>query len=228
MIGKAQFYRNFVVYSVKEDAFSFLGGRDELADPQRVSPTMHFLLGAMAGATFGAIGSMAWFREGSADNGALVADLRKMLDCADLVGIRLKDGMVVLRLVIDADDLSGHALVDRFAIIHQRTIDFQKYALTILKTWFKETKSPTISQGIVVFSQHNQAKKFVADCGNKCKHSTFWRGTRTQPWVIDLQEETVVRCAGFRQLSSALPLDSEKALSGIFRVTLQPTEIPPA
>ncbi len=217
MIEKSIFFNNLVDYSVKDEDFSFLGAADELDAPQKMSSRMQFALGAAAGVAFGIFGGMAsGYMKGSADYDALIADLRKMLDCSDVIGIRLKDGMAVLRLGIDADELTGEALIGRFAIIHERATEFRKYAYTIMRSWINETKLPTVSQGVVVFSKHQKAKQFIQQHGDKCKHYTFWKGVRTQPWVVDLQEEVITRCSGLWQLANMLPLDSEKARAGLF------------
>jgi hypothetical protein len=210
MIEKARFFRQFVDYSVKEEDFSFLGDGDTLAEPKRMSAPMQLLanvLGGLSGIPGG---------EGIADKDALVADLRKMLDCSDVVGVRLKDGPVVLRLGIDADQMSGEALIGRFAVIHERIVEFRKYAYTIVRSWIMEGKMSTIAQGVVVFSEHQKAKQFIEHYGDKCRHSAFWKDTITQPWIVDLEDEMITSLAGFWQHARMLPLNSEKARVGFF------------
>jgi hypothetical protein len=215
MIDKAKCFQQFIDYSVKEEGFSFLGGGDEFAEPQRMTSRMQFLLEAAtsAAAYSGFVGG--GYMKGSLDNAALVADLRKMLDCADVIGIRLKDGLVVLKLGIDADNLPGEALVGRFAIITERTVKFREYACAISRFWNMKATAP-ISQGVVVLSDPRKAQQFIEEYGDKCKHSTFWKNVYTQPWVVDLHNEKITRCGGLRRLMSTLPLDSEKARAGFF------------
>ncbi len=48
----------------------------------------------------------------------LIADLQKMKEYCDLIAINLKFGSAQIRMMIDADEISGETLVGRFAMIH--------------------------------------------------------------------------------------------------------------
>lgn len=120
----------------------------------------------------------------------LIADLQRMNDYCDLIGINLGYGSLI-RTVIDADNISGETLIGRFAMMHERGRNFQKYAMTLRKSWvWGETKAGTAIQGIVTFSSHKKARECCQNYAEKCKH--VW-GVGTYPWIVDLEDEEITR-----------------------------------
>jgi hypothetical protein len=213
-MNKSEFFPNLLDYS-KADGFSFLVPGEGFDDPKRLSGGKQMLISAVAGVAFGLIGSLSSGYMDKTQKDGLVAELLKMHEYCGLVGIKLSDGPVLLRLGIDADDISGEALVGRFAMIHERAYDFRKYAPSVMRTIWNDGKLATVAQVVIVFSTHKRAREFTQTLADKCKHTAIWKKVYTQPWVIDLEDEEVTR---FRQpLSDLMTRDSEKLKAGLFR-----------
>jgi len=213
-MNKSEFFPNLIDYS-KDEGFSLLVPGEGFDDPKRLSGGKQMLISAVAGVAFGLIGSLASGYMDKTQKDGLVADLRKMQEYCDLIGIKLSDGPVLVRLGIDGDDISGEALIGRFAMIHERAYDFRKYAPSVMRTIWNDGKLSTVAQVLVTFSAHKRAKEFVQNVANKCKHTATWKKVFTQPWVVDLEDEEITR---FRQpLSDLMTRDSEKLKAGLFR-----------
>jgi hypothetical protein len=144
------------------------------------------IIGAAALAAVALGGRLIYYGSGkSADKDRMIGDLQRMPYC-DFVGVKLSSGTVQLRLGINSDNLSGEALVGRFAMIHERAIDFRKYA---------SMNPSALTEVFTTFSSHKRAREFIQNFADKCKHLAYKKMTRTFPVVIDLEDEDITSFA---------------------------------
>jgi hypothetical protein len=200
---KTDFFRHILQYSQNE-GFSFLSPEQPFNDPKRMSAGKQLMVAGAA--TVAGLISGTFVTSGTGYNGqkkeVLVADLQRISEYCDLVGIKLESGAAFLRLLIDADDLLGETLVGRFALIHERAPEFQKYAMVMVRSWlWGDNVLGTALQVLTVFSLHSKAKHFIQSYADCCKHSSKHSRNgfikiggglvQTYPWVIDLEDETI-------------------------------------
>jgi hypothetical protein len=220
-MNKSDFFENCIDY-FKREGFAFYVPNESFADPEEISlkrqigfklaigvgmalagyPELGFLMGTNAGLV------------SDKDKDSLVADLQKIKNYCDFVGIKLSNGPVVLRLGIDGDDISEESMIGRFAIIHERAHDFIKYSASLLKSRFGDNKFSTHTSVVVVFSTHKKAKYFNENLAGKCKHTAFWKKVYTHPWVVDLEDEEIKR---HRELDGLFGGNLKKLKSELFR-----------
>ena len=213
-MNKSEFFLNLLDYS-KDEGFSLFVPREGFDEPKRLSGGKQTMIAVAAGAAFGLIGTLSSGYLDKTDKPLLVADLQRMQNYSTVIGIKLRDGPVFLRLGIDADEISGETLVGRFAMIHERAYDFRKYAPSLMRTIFSDGKLATVAQVVVTFSEHSRAREFIQTYADKCKHTAGWKKVYTQPWVVDLQDEEITR---FRHpLSNLMTRDSDRLKAGLFR-----------
>ena len=220
---KLVFLNNLVEYS-KGENFSFLSPDQNFADPKRMSGGKQALFAGLAGLYGGllfggGVGYSAQKKE------ALTNDLRQMSEYCDLIAIKLDTGAAIVRMIIDADTVTGESLVGRFAMIHERGSTFRKYSLVVLRNWILgDQTAGTFLQVITVFSSHKQAQEFTQTYADKCLHKTRGMVTNrggllaTYPWVADLEDEDVTPIA--TKWLGMLPqtgMFSEKYKTGFFR-----------
>jgi hypothetical protein len=200
---KTDFFKRILQYSQNE-GFSFLSPETHFADPKRMSGGKQMLIAGM-GTVAGLIsGQFVISGAGYSDQKqeALMADLRRISEYCDLIGVKLDTGPAILRMLIDADDIPGEALVGRFAMIHERASDFEKYSLVIAKNWlYGNATSGVYLQVLTVFSLHSKARHFIQTYADKCTHRSKHTSNGiikiggglllTCPWVVDLEDETV-------------------------------------
>ena len=192
-MNKADFYLNFIESHTKSD-FSFVTPDAAFQEPKKLSSAQQTVikivqgaaLSILQGSALGMFGGLATGYFGKTSKDELIADLKMMNQYCDLVGVHLASGLVWLRLAIDADELAYEILVDRFALIHQRTHDFRKYSLSLFSN-----KMPTRAEVIVAFSSQQRAKEFSDKFAKRCKHWAYWKQVMTYPWVADLEDEKV-------------------------------------
>jgi hypothetical protein len=199
-MNKSDFVKNFLKFS-KDEGFSFLSPDQHFDDPQKLPGGRQAIMAGIIGAgmsavlgggaiTGGLFGAGVGYQDKKKDE--VIADLRRISEHCDLVGIKLNDGAAVVRLLIDAEDVSGEALVGRCAMIHQRGADFQKYSMVIMKNWlFGDTTVGTYIQVVLMYGTHRNAKYFIQNCAESCKHTK--KQLYTYPWVIDLEDEELTR-----------------------------------
>jgi hypothetical protein len=211
-MDKVDFYKNLVDASSIEQRFIFLDDAGYLPAPKRLSPAQAFgtlfAVGALLGA--GGVARVPQVARGNDDVSALAAELRKYKPVADVVGVSLRTGRITLRLGIDANDLPLDYIIRLFSAIHQHSISLTKYADS-----FGYTLS--IAQGLILFSQHSRAKHFSDHIAVKCMHGSGSGPVITQPWVVDLEDESVTTCARFWQSRRHLPLDAKGMLPRLFQ-----------
>jgi len=215
-MNKSEFFSNFVECS-EGKGFSFFAPDEQFRDPEKPSVgtqiKQQIWKSALTSVVGAALGLNARFfpgglnssRLGQAERNTLIADLRALYDQCDLVGIKLDSGPVLLRLGIDADHISDESLVARFAIVHERTHAFMKYASTILY----DTKYGVWSKVATVFTSHERANLFVKNFASKCRRRTFRKKVYTTPWIIDLEASEITRVGDilldlFRRRSESL------------------------
>lgn len=195
------FIPNFIEHS-KSEGYSFLIAVDQFSEPQKASMGRQALIAAAAATAFTAafgggavVGAIAGSNVGYSDKirkEDLVADLQRMKEYCDLIGINLSYGATIVRMMIDADTVSGETLVGRCAMIHERGLDFRKYALTIAKSWlWGDTKAGTVIEVVMTFSTHKLAREFLQNYADKCKYSR--KGVTAYPWIVDLEDHEITR-----------------------------------
>ena len=184
---------------MQERGFSFLTSNSEFNTPEKQSGSSQIkqqvvlvATAAIVGAVFGMrtkvfLGDINSSELSLAERNALVASLEKLRSKCDLVGIKLDDGIVNLRLAIDADKISNESIVELFAVIHQQAHDFKKFASVIMYN----TKFPVLAFVFVIFDSHKRAKLFIENYAGKCRHHAFRISVKTEPWVIDLENEEI-------------------------------------
>jgi hypothetical protein len=177
----------------KGEGYTFLIPGVQLDNPIQLSGGKQALVAAAAGMAFGLLGSLSSGYMDKVDKEVLKKDLQRLYDYCDLAGIHLSSGNVVLRLVMDGDNLSNETIVGRFAMIHERAYDFRKYAMTFLRSVVSDGKLSTYAIVLMAFSSHKRTKDFINGYADKCKHTAFWKKVRTQAWVIDLEDEEITR-----------------------------------
>ena len=196
-----EFVPNFIEYS-KSEGFGFYIPTDQFSGLPKASGKSQMFLAAAASAAFttifggGAIvGAIAGGNVGYSNKISkeeLVADLQKMKEYCDLIGIKSNTGGMNVRMMIDADGISGETLVGRCAMIHERGLDFRKYAMTIAKSWiWGDSRLPTTIEVVMTFSTHKLAREFLQNYADKCKHSK--KGVMAYPWIIDLEDHEITR-----------------------------------
>ena len=213
-MNQQEFLINVFDYS-KSEGFSFLATDGEFEDPKRLSGAKQALVAAVAGAAFGLLGSLSSGYMKETDKACLIGDLKRMMELCDAVGIKLSDGNVLIRLVINADNVADETLVGRFAVVHERAYDFRKYAMSLMRSIWNDGKLPTVAQVIVAFSTHRRAKVFSENFADKCKHTAIWKKVYTQPWIVDLEDEDIQRLR--QPLSDLVSRGSDKIKAGFFR-----------
>jgi len=100
--------------------------------------------------------------------------------------------------------------------MHEYVFRFKRYASTVPGA----PHPMIIAQGAIVFSEHRKAKQFVDQFASRCVYCpSHYRAT--QPWVIDLEDETVIKCVSFWTAGSRYhPLNSKKMLPRLFQKRL--------
>jgi hypothetical protein len=221
-VDKGHFLENLVEASVIEDGFVFLNDNGELPPPKKTSTAAQVGIAAgIVAATVAANvlvgGNVRVFTPrplipGSQDHNALVGDLSWLKTVSQIVGVRICHGAVVLRLSIDADILPIETIIGRFAVIHEYAFRLCRYS----ESYAGSPHPMIITQGAILFSEHKKAKQFAEQFVKTCIHrpSSF---RVTQPWIIDLDDEVVIKCVNVWQLGHTCPLNSKKMLVRLFQ-----------
>lgn len=225
------FCRNLIEASMVEQGFLFLDEEGHLPSPKRLSDMK--AAGVQAGITAGAmialvslslltgaggIAKIPLFGRGTKNIDAIARELAKYKSVSEFIGIKLKTGSIVLRLVINADDLSMQAIIHRLALIHKHSVTLRNY----VDSFGGRDRVMSLSQGVLLFSAHSRAKEFSSSFAATC----LWHDPRfhnSQPWVVDLEDQTVTTSAGaFRWISylnRLAPLDSKGMLQRLFQAS---------
>jgi hypothetical protein len=208
-MNKSDFFKNFLDYS-KREGFSFFISGEQFNDPEKLSSSrqmMNKLMFAAAVGIGGAIGgapasglglSIAILNPGDlnpVERQALISDLEIVHNHCDFIGIKISNGPALLRLGIDADDISDESLIGRFAIRHEQAYKFRKHSSSLFRNRVSKNVATfaVYAQIVVVFSTHKRARNFIQNSANKCSHSAFWQKVYTSPWIVDLEDEDIKR-----------------------------------
>ena len=187
-MNQLDFFLNLLEYSQKE-GFKFYFPEEQFEEPKQLSLGMK-LFAAAAASTYAPLGAFSIGRRDNTNKEDLIADLERMREFADLVGIK-NAGVAVVRLGINADNIPLEALIGRFALIHERVRDFRKYAPSIMvRSIFSDGKVKPMAQVVVAFSAHKKAREFIQNYADKCKHVGLFEKAVTYAWVIDLEDES--------------------------------------
>jgi len=222
---KEVFCRNLIEASMVEQGFLFLDEEGHLPSPKRLSDMK--AAGVQAGITAGAmialvslsvltgaggIAKLPLFGRGNQNIDAIAHELAKYKSVSDFIGIQLKTGSVVLRLVLNADDLSTQTIIHRLALIHNQSVTLRNYVDSL----GRRDHVMSLSQGILLFSTHSRAKEFSSSFAATCLwHDPHFH--KSQPWAVDLEDQTVTTSAGLFQWKRLAPLDSKGMLQRLFR-----------
>ncbi len=182
---KTDFLANLIDHSQAE-GFSFLTPDGNVSDPKRMSEGRQMVVRLIQGAAFGLLGGIVGYTETRKQE--LIRDLTAFSAHGDLAGINLTQGTVILRIVIDADGLTDDTLVGRFTLIHESAHNFRRYGLST----FSGNMSTHVHV-ILLFSSHERADAFGKRYGKKCSQWSFWKKVLTNPWIIDLEREELIR-----------------------------------
>jgi hypothetical protein len=187
-MNKEDFVFNHLNYS-KTVGFSFLKPNQQFDDPKKLSQGMQTIMSAMMSAGFGVlIGSGVGYGNHSKDE--LVADLQRMNEYCNLIGLNLEGGICSVQLVIDGDELSFETLIGRFSMIHERIYSFRKYSMVIMKNWiFGNTTCGTHAQVVIYFSSSKKAQEFHRISSKQCTHTDPGKQVYTFPVVVDLEDK---------------------------------------
>lgn len=232
-VNKADFYQNLVEASTIEQRFIFLDRSGHLPAPKRISTASAttaqgaLMIGAAAGLTVlgallgsGSFARVPLFSRGSEDVRALAVELSKYRAIADVIGVMLRTGQFTLRLGIDPGHFSTDDIIGLFSIIHQHVTQLSRFA----DSFRGEVHS--VAQGLILFAERSRAKQFIENIAEKCMHGSIapaYRGgprVVTQPWVVDLEDEKLTTCAGWRQFRRQVPLDAKAMLPRLFQKRL--------
>jgi len=193
MIPKSEFVRRILEVSVKS-GYSFLTP-DGLKVPERVSERNRFIASLITGVGFclaggGAIGAAiagagVGQTFGKLENEKIAKALRRLSEYCDIAGIHLKNGLSMLRLIIDADTLSDSEIIGRSLLIQERASDFKEFSMNSVGG----RNMGTLAQMVLLYTDHARAAQF-SKVAKKCKHRS-WGGVTTCPLVADLEAETV-------------------------------------
>jgi hypothetical protein len=167
---KEVFCNNLVEASMVEQGFVFLDQDGHLPKPKRLSETKAAAqqLGITAGAMIALVslslltgaGGMArvpLFGRGNQNIDAIAQELAQYRTVSNFIGIQLKTGSVVLRLVVDGDGLAMPSIIDRLALIHNQSVALRSYT----DTFGRRDKVMSMSQGIILFSARSRAREFT-------------------------------------------------------------------
>lgn len=124
-------------------------------------------------------------RSNAADS-EVKAELVKLGELCDLIGINLAGGSVHLVLFVHSDDLTDEATIGKCHLIRDRLTPFKKFAMRI--GWSKLTVSATV---FFVFSNSEKAFHFRKSVQEHCKHFALFNKVWVLPWGIDLAAKSV-------------------------------------
>lgn len=134
------------------------------------------------------------------------AEIVKLRQLCDLVGIRLDTGPAILALFIYADDLSDDQMIGRSILILEQMKSFRDFTMKI--GWSKMGVSARV---FYVFSDSNKAFHFRQSVQEHCKHGEFFKKIYVRPWGVDLSAKSVWAHKGFPDLNLK-PADIEAKL----------------
>jgi hypothetical protein len=198
-MNKAEYFCD-LVKRLQARGYSFLLAHQpfELPKQMQMSGVAKFAVSAMAGIAggiaAGPLGGMVGALGAgtrSNDKTRLVADLGRIKEHCDLVGINLSSVYTLLLVALDADALTDEAIFERCKFIHDRARDFVKYSLS---QGIMGQMGVRVSL-VLTFSSRRRTEEFMERrSAKKCKH---WRKNVTiTPVIKDLETGSVFDASG--------------------------------
>jgi len=164
---------------------------------QRVSTGRKVLLSGaffVAGGIISALGT----KSSIFSDDDVAAEMRKLSNCCDFVGIRLDTGTVMLALFIYADDMADDAKIGKSVMIKDQMKSFKDF--TMKMAW---SRMGVFAKVFYVFFDSDKAFHFRQSVQEHCKHSECFKKTYAVPYGIDVPAKSVWAYKG-------LPLNSLK------------------
>lgn len=134
------------------------------------------------------------------------AEIVKIRQSCDLVGIRLDAGPASLVLFIFVDDLSDDQMIGRSVLILDQMKSFRDFTMKI--GW---SRMGVFARVFYVFLDSSKAFHFRQSVQEHCKHGEFFKKIYVRPWGIDLSAKSVWAHKGLPDLS-LMPADIEAKL----------------
>jgi hypothetical protein len=119
-------------------------------------------------------------------DGEVKAELVKLGELCDLIGINLAGGSVFLVLFVYGDDLTDEGIIGKCQLIRDRLTPFKKFSMRI--GWNKLPVSATV---FFVFNNSEKAFHFRNSVQGHCKHFATFNQLWVLPWGIDLTAKSV-------------------------------------
>jgi hypothetical protein len=120
------------------------------------------------------------------------AEIEKLENICDLVGVRLDTGGVLLALFIPSDNLAADALIGKSVIIHDKLKRFKSFCTRL--GWMKRG---AIADVFFVFEKLDKTFQFRHSIQSSCKHGEFFGKRYTLPWCIDISAKSVLGYGGW-------------------------------
>lgn len=131
-------------------------------------------------------------RQGAINNGQMVADLNRIKEHCNLVGVDLRAGTFTqVLLALNADALTDEAIVKRCQLIHNQLIDFVNNSFPKSITG----RPPVFASLFVAFSSSKRTKEFIeGQSPRRCRQSR--KGATITPIVKDLETGSLFHASG--------------------------------
>jgi hypothetical protein len=164
----------------------------ENADAYRNQRLMKYVSNIAIGQTFGLLASMSQSQH-VVNEEVLRSELISFAALGTMVGISFVNNGVQLALLLNADGMSDAAIIGRFERINDAGKTFKKYTPVLMKTIFRETRSPLFINVVTTFSDADKAGYFSSELESKCKYTgAFKGGIYVYPLPIDLATPRVI------------------------------------
>jgi hypothetical protein len=157
----------------------------------RLSVGNQVVAGAAASVAFGLIGALSVHYPEFGDS-QVKAEMEKLENICDVVGVRLDTGGALLALFIFGDDLTAEALIGKSVMIRDRLKTFKDFTMRL--GWFKRG---VIADVFFTFADSEKAFQFRHSVQKNCKHGEFFAKLYVLPWCIDISAKSVSGYSGW-------------------------------
>jgi hypothetical protein len=165
-------------------------------------PTSHYATLLAVGALVGA--SAFYINLPSFSDNEVKAELVKLGELCDFIGVRLSNGGVQLVLFVHSDELAGEAIIGKCSLINERLNSFKKFTMRI--GW---AKKPVWANVFFVFCNSEKAFHYRQSIQDKCKHMPLFGKAFVLPWGVDLSAKSVWASQGLKPLQNYKATDLE-------------------